>query len=333
MEYKNGKLVLVEVPKEAATLVKINMSEYQDLRIIGKVNARAGITEIVFENSHSILAENDKFQYYEPIIISDDEGIKVGDYYLANGKISKASDEMIPSESRKYKKILVLSYQMSKEFLKLITEKKTLEGEYVKVQTEWIPDEEKVFSNKIDTERLQYSKRVIKLDKDNKANILPLNFQSPPFPNIIIKTDGKGDEYEYKPKFIDSIVKKQEYPFNISRVKQDRPFRITSMGYIHNTRQSPVNKNHVSSEKRAKAFLALIQLVELRDAWNKIDGFEVENNIPEWRKYNICKSSCLYFGSRSTRNLFLNTFQELIKEASELLTEDSTTHCYFPKQS
>lgn len=122
----------------------------------------------------------------------------------------------------------------------------------------------------------------------------------------------------------------KKYPLSIKEVK-DRNWYIDSIGIIGKVLYEH-DINQVSSESRAKAFLALMQLVELRDCWNKVDGF-----IPDWTKSvqnkytienfkngilkdtRIYVSTPLYFGSNETRDLFFETFRDLIEEAKELL--------------
>ena len=97
-------------------------------------------------------------------------------------------------------------------------------------------------------------------------------------------------------------------------------------------RLSTPTKQELSSLSRAEAFLALMQLVELRDAWNKVDGFVVD-----WKDYIQLKyiietthdiisidtdteiKSVLAFGSAETRDKFLSTHKLLIEQAKELL--------------
>lgn len=92
------------------------------------------------------------------------------------------------------------------------------------------------------------------------------------------------------------------------------------------------NFNTVSSKSRAEAFLALMQLVELRDSWNKIDQFELDfTNNHQIKHYlnvynnKISTGSCsltqhiLSFKSPWTRDLFLETFRDLIETAKEFL--------------
>ncbi len=120
------------------------------------------------------------------------------------------------------------------------------------------------------------------------------------------------------------------YPIDISKVK-NRHYYISDSGKIveHTIFD---HKNQVSTKERAEALLALSQLVELRDAYNKIDGYcpkkqhvlfyikinaknEIEEGIYniDWNKY------VLFFLKPSTRDLFLENFKDLIERAKELL--------------
>lgn len=88
-------------------------------------------------------------------------------------------------------------------------------------------------------------------------------------------------------------------------------------------------KNQLSTENRAKAFLALMQLVELRDAWNGdwradwknneikycIVKFKYETKIETYENY----SEVLYFKTKDLAEKFLTQFEDLINEAKELL--------------
>lgn len=90
----------------------------------------------------------------------------------------------------------------------------------------------------------------------------------------------------------------------------------------------PHRRLNLSTENRAKAFLALIQLVELRDAWN--EGWK-----PDWKGENnfTIKIYCdnvkiedsfnfqrvLYFKSEELAEKFAEQFKDLINEAKELL--------------
>lgn len=126
---------------------------------------------------------------------------------------------------------------------------------------------------------------------------------------------------------------KKQYPTSVNKVS-GRPFYMNSYGDICEN-YSPPSINHVSNENRAKAFLALMQLVELRDAWNAIDGcteedFDWENSTQSkfciYLERNEISGTTFYilykvlhFGLRETRDLFLKTFKDLIEEARELI--------------
>ena len=111
---------------------------------------------------------------------------------------------------------------------------------------------------------------------------------------------------------------KKEYPNHLHKTKHFRNY--TMLG-------STVN---LSSSDRVIAFTALMQLVELRDAWNDIDGgrefdkrgerYEIQHNNGNFKKYfSNRRGSVLEFHNQSTRNLFLETFKDLLETAKELL--------------
>lgn len=125
---------------------------------------------------------------------------------------------------------------------------------------------------------------------------------------------------------------KPKYPTKIEEVK--------GRNWIINTNRCAIKKGSIidsesfllSSQPRAKAFLALMQLVELRDAWNKVDGFVVDWKDNKQFKYCIILShgnlsfkkqsnhqNVLYFSTWETRELFYDTFRPLIEEAKELI--------------
>ena len=128
------------------------------------------------------------------------------------------------------------------------------------------------------------------------------------------------------------IYKKKEnkYPLSVEKIK-GRNFYISEDGRVLQCDEY-IDKNNLSSKERSEAFLALMQLVELRDAWNEIDGFEADWTSRTQSKHCIenCKNKIcsdlycytrksLHFGSEKTRNLFLDTFRDLIETAKELL--------------
>ena len=133
-------------------------------------------------------------------------------------------------------------------------------------------------------------------------------------------------------KIEDGVVKLkkigQVYPLSIGDVK-NRDYYIGTSGSVlkHENDCSP---NQLSTESRAKAFLALIQLVELCDAWNKVDVenghvFNV-NYFIIWRWGDEVETdrygtdfNTLQFIREETRDKFLEQFRDLIEEAKELL--------------
>ena len=91
----------------------------------------------------------------------------------------------------------------------------------------------------------------------------------------------------------------------------------------------PHRRLNLSTENRAKAFVALIQLVELRDAWNGDWVSDFKNGIS---KYCIkffqggleIEHSCytnfpLHFKTKELAEKFAEQFKDLINEAKELL--------------
>ena len=144
----------------------------------------------------------------------------------------------------------------------------------------------------------------------------------------------QGHEIDRDNSTFEKIVFKEievqsKYPKSVEEVK-GRDWFIKSecevqKAYISN------DKNNLSSEGRAEAFLALMQLVELRDAYNEIDGgkeFEYgkDNYLLFVYKCKIIKStdttgfySVLHFRKESTRDLFYERFKDKIETAKELL--------------
>jgi len=124
----------------------------------------------------------------------------------------------------------------------------------------------------------------------------------------------------------------KKYPTTIEEVK-GRKWSITNVGRVIQLITPSKDINDLSTESRAKAFLALMQLVEYRDAWNEIDGFVVDwdsgynqdkyifkvvcNELEKYTAHKI--QSALYFGSEETRDKFMEQFSDLIEEAKELL--------------
>jgi hypothetical protein len=143
----------------------------------------------------------------------------------------------------------------------------------------------------------------------------------------------KGYEIdESKSTFTNIVFKKIEdkYPNSVldieGRYWYSGPVRAISLNLTSN------DLNQVSTEERAEAFLALMQLVELRDAYNKVDGFMADWSSCEQDKHCVfvCDNELsnqvfhtanmrLYFGSAKTRDLFYEKHIDLIEKAKELL--------------
>lgn len=138
--------------------------------------------------------------------------------------------------------------------------------------------------------------------------------------------------------FIEGVIKfknkADKYPKSTLDIKRDDGYYLGSdstINVVPSPNNSTNNLNLLSTENRAKAFLALMQLIELRDAWNEIDGVTInwerdvdkhciicrENNIQ--KDYYSVTQSVLSFGKRETRNLFLEVFRDLIETAKELI--------------
>lgn len=115
-------------------------------------------------------------------------------------------------------------------------------------------------------------------------------------------------------------IKKKElcYPNSISELKIKPEFFV--------------DKIPVKDETRAKALSAFIELLELKDAWNKIDNFKPNFNDRFQEKFTIrivnntigtnityIDKSILSFKSKETRDLFLGRFKNLIETAKVFL--------------
>lgn len=124
------------------------------------------------------------------------------------------------------------------------------------------------------------------------------------------------------------IVKK--YPTGVKEI-EGRIWCLSSLGEAYHAVDG-ISLSQVSTEGRANEILAVTQLVELRDAWNKIDGFEVDWENDNQEKYCIFREEnkietdysfnvthLLYFGSPVTRDKFLEQFRDLIDQAGEFV--------------
>jgi len=122
------------------------------------------------------------------------------------------------------------------------------------------------------------------------------------------------------------------YPMDIKDIL-NRKYYISLTGHVNVGSSYTNHINNLSSMSRAKAFLALMQLVELRDAWQKVDNkftsyydekftIIVGNNPFNSIIMNSSTHSVprvLAFSLRTTRDKFAETFKDLIEEAKELL--------------
>lgn len=122
-----------------------------------------------------------------------------------------------------------------------------------------------------------------------------------------------------------------KYPESITDI--NRPYYMSSMGTIEEVRPSTTQTpNHTSSKKLLRDMCILAQLIDLRDAWNAVDGF-----VPDFTDDNVAKycimvfndeirtrtnyqlQSILAFGSAQTRDLFLETFKDMIEKVKHLI--------------
>ena len=132
-----------------------------------------------------------------------------------------------------------------------------------------------------------------------------------------------------KSTFEEIVLKKIEHklPLSVNEIP-NRDWYIGDYGEIEHTHF--FTKNNLSTKERAEAFLALMQLVELRDAWNgdwKADWNDwshhkyiisiIENEIMKDELFS--KQAILHFKSAELRDKFLNQFKDLIETAKELL--------------
>lgn len=142
----------------------------------------------------------------------------------------------------------------------------------------------------------------------------------------------EGCEVDSEKSTFENIVFKKiknKYLVSVKEIK-GRNWHTGITGGVHKTETPYIDINQLSTKDRAAAFLALMQLVELRDAWNKIDGgvewdwcdrnyaIEYYNNKIQV-DYYIGEYKVLHFRKKETKDSFLDTFRVLIKTARELL--------------
>ena len=108
-------------------------------------------------------------------------------------------------------------------------------------------------------------------------------------------------------------------PMSVSEIP-NRKFYITNDSNIvinNNKRVLSTGRsciNQLSTKERAEAFLALMQLVELRDVWN---GDSERHLYLIYRENKT--SNLLSFKTLELRNQFSEQFKDLIEQAKELL--------------
>ncbi len=125
-------------------------------------------------------------------------------------------------------------------------------------------------------------------------------------------------------------VEKVKYPMSVKEIG-GRNWIIDTCGDVGEIGTYD-DVNQVSSKERAEAFLALMQLVELRDKCNEIDGVIIDWSDSSLHKYSIVNykgdlyketrittKNVLFFGKKSTRDWFLETHIDLIEQAKELI--------------
>ena len=149
--------------------------------------------------------------------------------------------------------------------------------------------------------------------------------------NIEVPEGYEIDPENKDPKVIKFRKIEKKYPTSVSEI-EGRRWYLENDGTTTLALPQDNDINQVSSQERAEAFLALMQLVELRDAWNVVDG----NTNVDWSSYKAKyiieiydneiftdstrrTQKVLHFGSIETRDLFLETFRDLIETAKELL--------------
>lgn len=146
----------------------------------------------------------------------------------------------------------------------------------------------------------------------------------------------KGYEIDQEKSTFENIVfkeveQKSKYPKSVDEIKR-RDWYISPWGIVVRSKSESKTINQVSSKERAEAFVALIQLVELRDEYNRIDGFVADwNNLFQDKYYMVFLNGeikirlclglqrVLYFSSEKTAETFLNNHRELIETAKELI--------------
>lgn len=116
------------------------------------------------------------------------------------------------------------------------------------------------------------------------------------------------------------------------QVQSTKVKQITSLTSSVLVDKSPVYIPKVKSEERANAIFSLLLLLEHRDHWNWKEGYTVDwedSNTIKWcitfinDKPNLINTNrikkLLSFGSKESSEQFLETFNQLIYSAKDLL--------------
>lgn len=144
----------------------------------------------------------------------------------------------------------------------------------------------------------------------------------------------KGFEIDKEKSTFEKIVFKEienKLPMSVEYLSRKQPYYyIDNNGEISITNGSVHHKNDLSTKERAEAFLALMQLVELRDAYNgdwkanwttfEQDKYCIEYECDEITYLEVNTiSKVLHFKSSKLRDQFTEQFKDLIETAKELL--------------
>jgi hypothetical protein len=131
-----------------------------------------------------------------------------------------------------------------------------------------------------------------------------------------------------------TLIKKKPLPKRFEDLKEISGYYVSSFSKVHEVKEYPIRsesqKNTFKTKEQARASLALAQLTHLRDIYRK--GFKPNYTDTDQEKYSIEKNgygleiNCyvtmhtfLCFQTKQTAETFLNTFRDLIEEASPLL--------------
>jgi hypothetical protein len=124
---------------------------------------------------------------------------------------------------------------------------------------------------------------------------------------------------------------KSKYPTTIEEVKM-RNYFIDNYGNTGKSDSEMYCKTKMFTEKECEEHLAFIQVDMLCQAWNKIDGFAADWCDENVKKYSIFSNwnnlsvdlfynwrRTISFKNKSTAELFLSTFRELLETCKRLL--------------